>query len=269
MAGLLPKAANAAQSYDNCNNFIESLPATISTQGVWCLHKDMATNIASGFAIDVQANNVTIDCNDFKIGGLAAGNSSVALGIYATGRQNVTVRHCGIRGFFSGIYVDGGSGHLVEDNRLDNNLSKGILVSGDNSLVRGNRVFDTGGAPDAPSSYGIFAAGDIIGNTVSGVFATAEDASGIGILALHPGPARVEGNRISGFASEGAGTAVGIIVDADSSTIRNNSIVLTTLTTGIGVNGYGANTVCTDNAVVNMTAPYFSCDAGIDNVQWP
>ena len=269
MAGLLPNAANAAQSYDNCNNFIDSLPATISTQGVWCLRKDLATNLASGVAIDIQANNVTVDCNDFKVGGLAAGDSSTAYGISAVGRQNVTVRHCGVRGFLVGIYIDGGSGHLVEDNRLDNNLNNGIVVAGGNSLVRGNRVFDTGGAPDSPSSYGIYAAGDIVGNIVSGVFATADNASGTGIVALYPGPAQVEGNRVSGLASKGTGTANGIIVDADSSSIRNNSIVLGALITGTGVYGFGASTVCIGNAVVNMTKPYDSCDAGIDNVQWP
>ena len=65
--------ALAAESYDNCTGYIESLPASISTQGTWCLRKDLATGMASGNAIEVKANNVVIDCNDFKIGGLAAG----------------------------------------------------------------------------------------------------------------------------------------------------------------------------------------------------
>ena len=73
-----PRAAHAAQSYDNCTGFITSVPAVISTQGTWCLKQDLATAIASGNAISVNANNVTLDCNDFKLGGLAAGAGTVA-----------------------------------------------------------------------------------------------------------------------------------------------------------------------------------------------
>ena len=130
---LLPGNARAAQSYDNCAGFIDSLPATISTQGVWCLRKDLATSMTSGNAINITTNNVTIDCNDFKIGGLGAGNASTTSGIYANNRQNVTVRHCNVRGFHYGIIFNGGAGHLVEDNRLDNSLYRGIYVSGDNN----------------------------------------------------------------------------------------------------------------------------------------
>src|SRR5690606_12207512 len=121
-----PGSANAARSYDNCTGFIDSLPTTISTQGVWCLRKNLGTAIISGAAIIIDANNVTIDCNDFKLGGLAAGDASVASGIYAQNRHNAVVRHCSVRGFNYGIRLDGGAGHLVEDNRLDNNLFTGI-----------------------------------------------------------------------------------------------------------------------------------------------
>src|SRR5690606_9034000 len=79
LAGLLaiPSPARAAESYDSCAGYIDSLPATISQQGVWCLRKNLSTNISTGHAITIAANNVTIDCNDFKIGGLAAGNGSL------------------------------------------------------------------------------------------------------------------------------------------------------------------------------------------------
>jgi len=78
----------------------------ITSQGVYCLNHDLATAMTSGNAIDIQTNNVTVDCNGYKIGGLAAGPSSVAYGIHAdTTRQNITIRNCGIRGFVEGIYL--------------------------------------------------------------------------------------------------------------------------------------------------------------------
>src|SRR5688500_8185831 len=119
-----------AESLEGCTGFIGTLPAVVDTQGVWCLRGDVSTAMTTGFAIYIQANNVTIDCNGFKVGGLAAGPSSDAYGIFANGRQNITVRNCTIRGFRDGIHLQGlgGSGHLIEDNQLDNNLVKGIMV---------------------------------------------------------------------------------------------------------------------------------------------
>src|SRR5690606_28675588 len=55
LAGMLlvPHAARAAQSYDTCTGFIDSLPATINSQGTWCLRGNVSTAITSGNAIEV------------------------------------------------------------------------------------------------------------------------------------------------------------------------------------------------------------------------
>src|SRR5436190_3292229 len=72
-----------AETFHTGGTVIASLPAVITTQGVFCLTHDLTTAITSGTAIDIQVNNVTIDCNGCKIGGLAAGTSSTTRGIYA------------------------------------------------------------------------------------------------------------------------------------------------------------------------------------------
>ena len=84
----------------------------------------MSTAVASGAAITINANNVTLDCNGYKIGGLGAGVGTDAYGVRATDRLNTTVRRCGIRGFHRAIAFDGtnASGGVIEDNRIDNNL---------------------------------------------------------------------------------------------------------------------------------------------------
>ena len=56
----------------NCTN-ITTLPATISTPGIYCLKQDESTAIESGAAIAITANNVTLDCNGYRLGGLQAG----------------------------------------------------------------------------------------------------------------------------------------------------------------------------------------------------
>src|SRR5688500_5888635 len=99
-----PREARA-ETYQTCAGFIDALPATITTQGVWCLRKDLGTAMASGAAITIATNNVTIDCNNFKVGGLAAGAGTQAVGIQVSGKQNATIRNCAIRGFYRGAVL--------------------------------------------------------------------------------------------------------------------------------------------------------------------
>lgn len=187
----------------NCSP-IGSLPAVLSTQGVYCLTKDLATTMASGNAITVAVNNVTIDCNGFKLGGLGAGPVTNAVAIRAQGRQNVVVRNCNVRGFAYGINLDGG-GHVIEGNRLDGNTRGGILVVGNGSLVSDNRILGTGGSTSpAIPTYGIYTAQtvDIVGNAVSGV-TNAAGSSSIGIYTYANNGGAVDRNRVRGVVSTG------------------------------------------------------------------
>ncbi len=254
--------AQAAESYDNCTGFIDSLPATISTQGTWCLRQNLSTNIANGDAVTIATNNVTIDCNDFRIGGLAAGKGSNATGIYAHDRQNLTVRRCGVRGFRTGIRVNLGAGHSLEDNRLDNNLSYGIHATNvENSLVRNNRIYDTGGRLSGNSAYGIHASADIVGNTIAGLYADVAGGTLMGIHATGDGT-RVHGNNVSGFdTATGDGGSVWSIIGiqthgrwnmrvsgnhiAGSMSAANNS--------GTGISGSVGRRFCVDNTVAGFT----------------
>ena len=271
VAGLAFAPGNArAENHHTCEGFIDALPATISTQGVWCLRKDLATNIASGIAINIVTNNVTIDCNGFKIGGLAAGDISTAYGIRAHIQRNITVRNCNIRGFFYGISV-GGDGHLIEDNRLDNNLYTGISTSGENSMVRRNRVYDTGGHVTNLSSYGIVAGGDIIDNTVAGVFTVASGSNATaGIRSIAGGVIR--DNRVRDVAAPEIGSPVGIVVDALTSVVvENNQLTSAAATRGTGSgivdNHFNSTmTTCRGNVIAGFSIALRSCANAGGNV---
>ena len=39
----LAAPAHAAESYDSCTGTISTLPATLTTQGTWCLQGDLST----------------------------------------------------------------------------------------------------------------------------------------------------------------------------------------------------------------------------------
>ena len=255
--------AAAAESYDNCTGFIDSLPATISTQGVWCLRKHVSMNLSTGTAISIAVNNVTIDCNDFKIGGLAAGVDTQAYGIVATARLNTTVRRCGVRGFNRGIWLDG-SGHLVEENRLDANTFAGIVVSGEGNRIVGNRVMDTGGNPVLAVAYGIHASGDVVDNAVDFVAPEGENATPYGIVATEAG-AEVSGNRVRGLIAKGTGKPTGLQASGVAQVVAGNR-VSGTPGNGTGILASGASSFCKDNVVFGFATGYSSCDTATGNL---
>jgi len=263
LLGSLSINSARAETHATCTGFIDSIPATINTQGVWCLRKDASTSVTSGAAITVNTNNVTIDCNGFKVGGLAAGNGSKTSGIFADGRQNTTIRRCNLRGFHHGILLQGDTGgHLVEHNRIDNSLAVGIDVRGSRNLIQHNSVFDTGGAPDSFSSIAISAGGDVVDNQVEGVFAVWADAYVFGIdLTDATGTAR--DNRIRNLTPNGSGRAIGISGLANaSSAVGNHVAAAYFVVQGVGISSIRA---CANNTVASFTTSY-SCSASVGNL---
>lgn len=275
VSALAPRPAIAAQSYDGCAGFIDSVPATITTQGVWCLRKDLSTNITTGAAITVATNNVTIDCNDFKLGGLAAGPASEARGVYAEVRQNTTVRNCNIRGFLIGIQLYGGAGHLVQDNRLDNNLQIGIAAGGENNMIRRNLVYDTGGSTYF-TTHGIIATGaDIIDNTITNVWN--HNGTRVWGIELGAGSAGsvgnvIRNNRIFGLVpnatSGSSGEVNGITAILSNVRITDNHIAVQPARTNASDRGIRAainGGVCGGNTVIGLSTPRSGCTNLADN----
>jgi hypothetical protein len=256
--------AARAETHHTCSGFIDTVPATITTQGTWCLRHDLATSIASGAAITIATNNVSIDCNGFKLGGLGAGDMTQTRGIYADQKLAITVRNCHVRGFRTGIHLFFGGGHLVHDSRFEQNRAVGINVSGDGSIIRDNQVLDTGdGFTDPGGSYptpsGIVSSGGgirIRDNLVHGVVANGfveTDAVGI---STSSDSAIIEGNTVSGIEPFGTGDARGIAsnVISNRNVIRDNTVI----GTRGGTPQRGAGIRCVDNEVVknNVVSGY-------------
>jgi hypothetical protein len=188
VVGAVPARAETV----NCTP-ITALPATITVQGVYCFTGNLSTGITSGAAIDIQTNNVVLDLNGFKLGGLAAGLGTNAIGVYAADRQNITIRNGTIRGFRSGIVLDdfgASQGHVAEDLRADQNTWMGIDVEGDGVIVRNNQVVATGG---------------------STVFGANADAYGFFVSGSGP---RVLNNDVINTVKQGSGVAWGIFLES-------------------------------------------------------
>ena len=271
--------AFAAESYDNCTGFIDSLPATIATQGTWCLRDDLSTAVATGNAITVNANNVTIDCNHFKLGGLAAGAETRTTGIGSLERSNIVVRNCSVRGFSKGVWLRGGAGHVIEHNRFDGNTWTGIATSfADTVTVRRNQVVDTGGnLPLNELPFGSANAISISGahafvleqNSIGNVFATEQcDCSVVGVSATDSS-GDIQDNQISNLLPDGSGTARGIQLFQNPSpaatrvVVRDNALINRTTTPGDALTSGGPTiAICKDNTAVGFEAGFDCTDAG-------
>jgi len=260
---LQPAPARAAESFDNCAGFVRSLPATITTQGVWCMDRDLATNLASGNAITIATNNVTIDCNAFKIGNLAAGPGTEADGVRATARLNASVRNCNIRGFRYGVAFIDGSGHLVEDSRFDNNTQGGILLTAAGSTIRNNLIIDTGGATSAATAVLVLNGVDILGNTIDGVVSTGNSSIARGIYAV--GSGSITGNRVSGLAANS--NQLGIET-AGRGVIRDNDVYGPgpDVIGGIGILCANNLGMARDNAITGFETGVRNCFSSLNAV---
>ena len=216
---LLPGVETArAESFHTCTGMITSVPTTITTQGVWCMNQDLSSNLASGSLIAVGANNVTIDCNGFKLGGLSAGPGTQTTGILVMNRANVTIRGCNVRGFRRAVNAFGvpSSGHSIVDNRFEGITEIGVYAAGSGMEIARNLVIDTGGAPETGTdTAAIYVAGDgdVVDNRIDGVSPAGEDGSAAahGIVVNGAAGAVVRGNRIRNV-DGGIGLVYGIRV---------------------------------------------------------
>jgi len=274
---LVLAAPVGAETFHACDQFITTLPATLSTQGVYCLSQDVSTAQTSGNAISIANNNITIDCNGYKIGGLGGGASTDAYGIFAMDRLNITVRHCSVRGFRVGVALIGpsASGGLIEDNRLDQNRVAAIYTGGKSHTIRRNLISDTGGRP-ATNAAGIRAGGDAVevsDNSITHVFASGTDAltgSAVGI-AFNGAGSVARGNRIQNLLRGGTGETTGIDAYGAYITVEGNSMVLMNTdaaAAGRGVWG-GIKTACRDNVISGWTNALELCSVALDNLSAP
>jgi len=270
-----PRTVLAAEDYGNCTGFITTVPTVITTQGTWCLKQDVATSISTGAAITINTNNVTLNCNNFKLGGLAAGLGTQADGISANSRSNLTVRKCNIRGFYRGVFFVGATGgHTIEDNRFDGNTYAGLVLEGNGSMVQRNRVFDTGGTTQVPQdAYGIIAdfSVDLLDNTVSNVVATSGDGgSAFGIYTTSNLSGRIIGNGVRGVLKDGGGTISGIYNAAsDRVSLRNNDLVGDAGTGSVGLFCNGSNGRSRDNMISGFASAAIGCNDSGGNAVIP
>jgi len=269
IAGFLTTTARAETI--NCTE-ITAIPIIITVQGVYCLKGNLATSLTVGNMIDIQTNNVTIDMNGFKLGGLAGGLGTSANGVFALNRKNITLRNGSVRGFLRGTQLvqtvtGASSGHLIEDMLFDGNRFSGIQVGGSGNIIRRNRVVNTGPGNlsfDAVGIYLIPASNSVVaGNLVSG---TSESSSARGIFVQLSTLIEVRGNTILDAKGVGTKRGIDIVFSTDITVIGNRVLnVASTGTTGIIDSGSSTGINCIGNTVAGFATALTGCDFAAGN----
>jgi hypothetical protein len=154
-------------------------PVTISEPGSYRLSGNLVVRTATTTAIEITADDVTLDLNGFAIIGrpvclAPVGGSCIPTGIGIKGIDvdNVTVVNGSIRELGShGIWLRG-AGHRVERVRVMGNGDSGIHV-GDQAIVAGNIAVGNGLDGIATGGGSVVAGNAVHGNTRTGIDAKA------------------------------------------------------------------------------------------------
>ena len=138
---------------------------------------------------------------------------------------------------FSAIQM-GGNGHLVENNTMSNGNGAGVFLSGNDNVVRGNRINEMGQNAVSigafPTNPGPFVNNQVIGNQISG---SGRVGNATSMVVSNGSGTRIEGNSVNGrratpgiFVLNSAGTVVA------GNALTNNS------STGVLVRGTSTGT---------------------------
>lgn len=260
---------------------IQALPASLTKPGVYCLIGDLSTPKATGVAVVIASDDVVLDCNGHAIEGLA-GLSTRAVGVSST-RTGVTVKNCGVSGFYTGISINGERG-LVQSNRLSGNTAIGIRLLGDGGVVRNNRIFDTGiftldGAGQRFAPFGIMtgasftpegaggATVDVVDNVVFRVRAPfGSDRSAYGIFSRGSTSSLTARNVVSDVSESGLGLSFGIVNASATDVVLRGNVVSNASTPGNLGFVCSGSALAVDNVVRGFVSGWGTCINGGGNV---
>jgi hypothetical protein len=173
----------------NCTP-INAVPATISTPGSYCLTKNLTAPTPLSFsAIQITANDVTLDLNGFKLTGTGSPgpNAQHDMGIFCAVCKNVTIRNGTVAGFDTAIRLGDTfsselRGNIIEQIRATRNTRLGIAAMGAGIIVRDNLILQTGGDIQSGETCGICVSGvgiRVINNDIETVRHPATTGKGI------------------------------------------------------------------------------------------
>ncbi len=270
LLGIFLYALPVRAELTNCTE-IASVPFTITAPGVWCLKKNLinTTDPAPAYlagAIEIEADDVTLDLNGFRLSNGIAGPSNRMNGIVAFYRKNVIVRNGQVDGFRTAVLLGGlmAQRSVVENIRANASNESGLFVVGDNSVVRNNHITNVGPGNVGTEAMGItlvYGQNSVVeGNVVSSVSETAS-AHGIGVG--FSGSVTVRGNTV--FDIKDATQKYGIsLFSVTRAAISGNQLLNAGAgNAGIANLGFSAQIGCIGNAISGYMPATGGCNLSV------
>ena len=248
-------AAAPASTFAETNDctVISTVPATLSSSGVYCINDDLVLAGSTGTAVTITADSVTLDLNGHALRSKASANTATT-GVAVSGHKYFTIIDGTIAGFGNAIDVEspaGGPrslGGLIADIKVQRSVALAIGLDCDGCVVRNNLVTET----IVPASISGFSA---LGISVNG---TGDQISGNRVFNTHSVPTGAE--------------AFAIYVLASNSTVSQNYVANDHIANPreFGIIASGANDIVSNNQVQGLPAGFDFTDSSVkyrDNTQ--
>ena len=275
---LVSSPALAQDSTNPCTAYITSIPYDINSPGHYCLKANLTTDSFRG--VNIQSSDVTLNCRNRSM--TTTVRSPGSDGIVIMGElSNVTVQNCQVNNFDRGINGNyRGTNLQVLNNHVDNAISSGISVWGNETRVVNNRVTNTQHLPDQ-QSVGInllpfepetSAVGqELINNVVAG---SRGNNQIIGIQISGATAPRVVNNHVIDLQPAGSGWAVGMWLSgwAQGATTTDVSLINNTFSSRDPVTQglWGQPKLCRGNIAVGLSQSGFAnCLTNTGNTEIP
>jgi len=209
---------------------IPFIPVVITAPGTYCVAGYLTTSQSTGAAIEIQADNVTLD---FASGAIAATSpDNGAIGVYALDRNGISVLNGSIQRFMYGIAIENSAsdysntgGHVVSD--MDIVLSRvvAIEVRGVNTRLTRNLVESTGnGELGSSVAINVFGPGAYLyQNSIIDTAAQGDSASATDIQVSGGGCDLEENRLVNTVSAQNASWGV-ILWSATDCLVRNNML---------------------------------------------
>lgn len=245
-----------------------SAPANLTKPNTqYNLTENITGNQSSGIAINISADNVTLDCQGYNITGNESGET---YGIYVNGYNYITIKNCTVSNYNRGMYLNSSSyDTLINNTAYNNGMGIQFLDSNYDSVTDNivNNNGDAGISAEMGSNHSNITNNTVNGNGDDGIAIYGSNNTVNNNTANNNGDGLYiySGNNnilINNTANDNSAT--GIKIESESSSADDNSAINNIISgslRGIYIecssgcsSGGGNNNIFTNNNVMNSTA---------------
>jgi len=241
LALFLSSPLTYAASHSDCIP-IGPIPFVITEPGTYCLTDDIQTDLKGGKAITVKSDNVTIDFDHFSLNTSIFRKGNSAIGIFASGRDNLKIYHGTLGGWSTGIRIDGPgtTGNEITDMTFNDITSIGIQGKGIGLRLLRNSFARIGGSTRFTNAIPIDIEGTsphIEGNNIRHVMT--DNGEAIGLSLTNTENPVIQDNYFDTISDPKFGCGISLKSTSNALLLRNNfqnlnqGIVLDTDSTGL------------------------------------